>query len=127
MVERRNQPPEWFETGSEKRESSSPETFQESRVTEAVQTEEGRRSSDTTTVHDSVDDLSVTEPEKSQKAEVNIFQLLKQPRVLAAALIAFAHGVAFNVFEVSQQVKIYNKHINLQIERILTDEFAVFF
>lgn len=93
LVERRNQPPEWFE-------SSEPEKF-ESR-TEPARVEDGTRSDASTVRDSSVDDLSVTDPEKSQKADVNILRLLTQPRVLAAALIAFAHGVAFNVFEVSR-------------------------
>ncbi|KAI8393496.1 major facilitator superfamily domain-containing protein [Radiomyces spectabilis] len=82
LVERRNQPAEWFSDikGSEEKSSPTIMSNDETGIAEAT-TQTARR-------------------------QVSTWQLLKHPRLLCGMLVAFAQGTVFNVFEPTLTVRL---------------------
>ncbi|KAI7902391.1 major facilitator superfamily domain-containing protein [Cokeromyces recurvatus] len=76
VVERRNQPPEWFEN-------------------------------DATTNKLTVTTNTLVDHEnQKEKKKITVFQLLRQHRLLAGLLLAFANGCVYNVFEPTLTVRL---------------------
>lgn len=81
LVERRNRPAEWFQ------EDMNAPTVVPSTM---INTGEEAKGSD----------------EKQSKSHVTVFQLLRQHRLLAGMLLAFANGCVYNVFEPTLTVRL---------------------
>lgn len=83
LVERRNRPAEWFQ------EDMNAPTVVPSTM---VNNDEGAKEE--------------ADQEKKSKSHVTVFQLLRQHRLLAGMLLAFANGCVYNVFEPTLTVRL---------------------
>lgn len=95
MVEKKNSPPEWFldeEEVVEKEVSSANSELNREAVCDLSTGEDNTVSQQEAAQYD------VTETKT--KPNLSTWALLSHPRLLAAALLSFAYGTIFNVFEV---------------------------
>jgi hypothetical protein len=102
MVERRDCPPEWFE--DEKKEISKEQSYMDSKVEQITcnnSIEKNNNSVNQPEVNnEEVTTIDNATEEPKVKPQVSTWALLSHPRLLAAALLSFAYGTVFNVFEV---------------------------
>lgn len=102
MVEKGECPPEWFQDANEKRQTNDQHSIcvaqpgDKAIVIEEnlIENGEGNQASQLSTNNDA--DTQVVMPQQ----KLSTWTLLCQPRLLVAALLSFANGTIFNVFEV---------------------------
>lgn len=121
LVERKNNPPEWFEKNASIKEASISPDSPEDTIKLSDEKEE-RVSSNSPE-----DTIEFPDEKKSQeKQEVTYFSLLKEHRLLAGMLMAFSNATVIGVFETTLSVRLASEwgYTSSQIGLVFIAEVA---
>lgn len=98
MVEKKDSPPEWFLDEEEEAAKEISSVNSESNREAVCDLPTGEDNTEDNTV--SLQEAKCDVTETKTKPKLSTWALLSHPRLLAAALLSFAYGTVFNVFEV---------------------------